>query len=78
MAVGSFALATLDDEGNWNNAVDKNIGGTKKFVVGSWKPSYTLGTYGVDPYTHTAWAVINYEGDFAIVGNLHPASCHGK
>lgn len=30
------------------------------------KPSYPLGTYGVDTRTKTAWAVINYDGDFAV------------
>jgi hypothetical protein len=27
-----------------------------------------LGTYGLDPNTNTAWAVINYNGDFAVAG----------
>ncbi len=31
-----------------------------------WNPSYKLGTYGVDTATNTAWAVINYNGDFAV------------
>ena len=26
-----------------------------------------LGEYGVDVATHTAWAVVNYAGDFAVV-----------
>ena len=40
----------------------------KKFVVGPWKAEYGLGTYGVDPKTNTAWAVINYNSDFAVAG----------
>jgi len=63
---GLFGLATRDADGNWVNAVDMNFGGNKKFVVGKWKPSYGLGTYGVDPSTKTAWAVINYNSDFAV------------
>ncbi len=63
---GLFGLATRDDDGNWINAVSKNIGGTPKFVMGPWNPRYPLGTYGIDPGTHTAWAVINYNGDFAV------------
>lgn len=63
---GLFGLATRDANGNWMNAVDINFGGNKKFVVGKWKPSYELGTYGVDPSTKTAWAVINYNSDFAV------------
>jgi hypothetical protein len=66
---GSFGLATRDADGKWVNAVDKNHGGSKKFVAGPWNPSYGLGAYGVDPGTHTAWAVINYDGDFAINGS---------
>jgi hypothetical protein len=65
---GPFGLATRDDNGKWVNAVDMNFSGTKSFVSGAWNPSYKLGTYGVDPSTHTAWAVINYNGDFAVAG----------
>jgi hypothetical protein len=63
---GLFGLATRDADGNWINAVDKNIGGTKKFVAGPWDPSYELGAYGIDPGTHTAWAVVNYNSTFAV------------
>jgi hypothetical protein len=63
---GMFGLATRDSNGNWINAVDRNIGGVKKFVMGAWNPSYELGTYGVDPGTHTAWAVVNYNSDFVV------------
>jgi hypothetical protein len=63
---GLFGLATKDADGNWINAVDKNFGGTRKFVMGAWDPGYELGTYGVDPSTHTAWAVINHNSDFAV------------
>jgi hypothetical protein len=61
-----FGIATKDDRGNWVNAVDMNYGGVKKFVVGPWNPTYELGTYGIDPSTHTAWAVINYNSQFAV------------
>jgi hypothetical protein len=73
---GGFGLATRNANGNWINAVDKNSGGTKKFVRGPWEPGYGLGTYGVDPRTHTAWAVINYNGDFAVSGFQHARSAH--
>ena len=63
---GSFGLATKDSYGNWVNAVDMNQGtSSKHFVLGPWNSSYDLGTYGVDPNTNTAWAVINYNADFA-------------
>jgi hypothetical protein len=48
-----------------------NFGGAKKFVLGPWKSDYGLGTYGIDLKTHTAWAVINYNADFAVAGFRH-------
>jgi hypothetical protein len=63
---GLFGLATKDADGTWINAVDRNFGGIKKFVLGAWEPGFELGTYGVDPRTHTAWAVINHNSDFAV------------
>jgi hypothetical protein len=66
---GSFALASKS-KGKWINAVDKNQGGTKKYVAGPWKTGYELGTYGFDPKTNTSWAVINYNDTFA-VANLN-------
>lgn len=62
---GRFGLVTMDENGELVNAVDQNYGGTKQFVYGSWRPSYGLGTYGVDPRTRTAWAVLNHDGAFA-------------
>jgi hypothetical protein len=70
---GGFGIATRGDDGDWTNAVDKNIGGPAlTFVMGPWNPMYGLGTYGVDPSTETAWAVINYDGDFAVSRNIEP------
>jgi hypothetical protein len=62
----SFAICALDSNGNWSNAVNQNSGGTKNFVYGPWTANYGLGTYGIDPTTNTAWAVLNYDGVFAI------------
>ncbi len=62
---GKFGLATTTANGTWVNAVDMNYGGTRKFVYGPWSSEYKLGTYGVDPGSHTVWAVINYNADFA-------------
>jgi hypothetical protein len=73
---GGFGLVTRDADGDWINAVDMNFGGAKKFVLGAWQPGYELGTYGVDPRTHTAWAVVNYNGDFAVSGFHHARSGH--
>lgn len=62
---GAFGLVSKT-KGKWVNAVDKNQGGAKKHVVGPWKKGYELGTYGFDPKTNTAWAVVNYNGQFAV------------
>lgn len=66
---GAFGLATKDKNGNWVNAADMNLGpnygGARTFVYGPWSPEYTIGTYGVDTASHSVWAVVNYNGDFA-------------
>ncbi|MDD2310103.1 MAG: twin-arginine translocation signal domain-containing protein [Desulfuromonadaceae bacterium] len=67
---GAFALSTPDGSSNWVNAVSLNSGGVKKFVLGPWKSSYVLGTYGVDTATNTVWAVINYNSYFAAVAGV--------
>jgi len=61
---GQFVLARRDENKQWRNAVDLNVGGTKKFVYGPWRQEYGLGAHGVDPKTATVWAVVNREGDF--------------
>jgi len=70
VANGDFGIASVDENGNWVNAVDNNTGGTKKFVLGSWQSSYGLGTYGVDTGSQTAWAVINSNGQFAVARDI--------
>jgi hypothetical protein len=69
---GGFGIATRNADGSWVNAVDLNAGGTKTFVVGPWEASHGLGTYGVDPGTKTAWAVVNHAGDFAVTTGIEP------
>ncbi|MGB5157547.1 metallophosphoesterase family protein [Desulfobacterium sp. N47] len=68
---GMLGLATKNENGEWVNAVDMNSGGAKKFILGPWKPGYKLGTYGINLKTHTAWAVIDRAGDFAVAGFRH-------
>jgi hypothetical protein len=65
----SVILNTKDASGNWVNAVDQNVGGRKRFILGPYNAAYPLGTYGIDPAGHTAWAVINTanSGQFAVV-----------
>lgn len=62
---GNFGIGSQDSSGNWVNAVDQNVGGSKAFVLGPWDASYPLGTYGVDPDTNTVWAVLNHAGRLA-------------
>lgn len=71
---GQFGLAVRNAHGGWINAVDANVGGTRRFVLGPWKAQYTLGTCGVDVHTGTAWAVINQSGDFAVAEDLQRGS----
>lgn len=55
----TLAIFSKKTTGAWGNAVELNIGGRKRFVLGPWKSAYPLGTYGIDPATHTVWAVLN-------------------
>ena len=68
---GLLGLVTRDEKGHWINAVDKNEGGAKKFVLRAYQPGDGLGTYGIDMKTGTVWAVINHDGDFAAAGFRH-------
>ena len=67
---GNLALATRDEYGFWVNAVNMNTGGTAHYVSGPWQSDYPLGTYGFDAKTKTAWAVLNYNGEFAVCKGL--------
>jgi autotransporter-associated beta strand protein len=66
-ATTSPMLATRSGS-TWVNAVSGNIGGASKCVGDrAFNPATdTLGTYGYNSATHTAWAVINYNSDFAV------------
>ncbi len=68
---GLLGLVARDEKGHWVNAVDMNVGGAKKLVVGPYKSGYELGTYGIDLKARTVWAVINHAGDFAVAGFRH-------
>jgi hypothetical protein len=71
---GLVALATRDKTGFWVKAVNMNFmnsGGSSKFVSGPYPSGAPLGTYGVDTSTNTAWAVINYNGDFAVASGIN-------
>jgi hypothetical protein len=72
LAAGKVYLASRDAAGNWVNAVDLNHGGVKQFVLGAYDGAYGLGTYGINPDDHTAWAVLNHGSDFAVVAVPEP------
>lgn len=70
---GHIVLATRNAEGQWINAVAANVATTaddtpaaSRFVLGPYQTEYGLGVYGFDPATHTAWAVVNHAGQFAV------------
>ncbi len=70
LGAGGIGIATYVD-GEWVNAVSQNFGGEKNFVVGPYVEGvHELGTYGVDPGTQTAWAVLNYNADFAVAQGI--------
>ena len=60
-----IAINTTDQNGNWVNAVNFNNGGRGRFIYGPFNKTYPVGTYGVDTTTNTAWAIVNYDGDFS-------------
>ncbi len=63
---GKFGLLARSTSGCWVKAEVRNYAINSAFVLGPWNSSYKLGTYGVDTATHTAWAVVNYSGDFTV------------
>lgn len=68
LKAGKLALVT-DEKGTWIKAAEKNIYNKNKeeqFIYGPYKQEYGLGTYGIDADKKTVWAVINYNGRFAI------------
>jgi hypothetical protein len=71
IANGGAGLAALTSSGNWGNAVLQNTGGSGNFVNGPWNKSYGLGTYGVNG--SSAWAVVNFQGTFAIAQGNQPS-----
>jgi hypothetical protein len=62
-----YVIATVNSSGAWTNAVNENFtSGAKVLVNGPWKAGYAVGTYGVDTASNSVWAVLNYNGPFAI------------
>ncbi|QAR33846.1 metallophosphoesterase [Geovibrio thiophilus] len=70
IAGGKFGIATNDEDGTWINAVNQNFGGGNTFVQREWQSDDKLGTWGVDTASGTVWAVVNYNGYFAVVKGM--------
>jgi hypothetical protein len=63
---GPLALSVRNEGGEWVRAVVVNGGGARKFIIGAWKETFELGTYGIDPATKTVWAVVSQATEFAV------------
>ena len=63
--LGYYNIAT----GHFDKAALGDSGATPVFVLGAYDPNtdYHLGYYGLDTVNHTAWAVVDYDGTFAVV-----------
>jgi len=66
LVTGRVAIAACGEDQLWKNATAFNTGGTQKFILGPWKDTYALGTYGIDTASGTVWAVLNHESDFVV------------
>lgn len=66
---GNAGIAALKD-GKWINAVSLNMGedNNPRFVKGAYNPAkHGLGSYGIDPKSKSAWAVLDYNADFVVM-----------
>ncbi len=81
-ATGNLYLAWLDPAQGWRNAALGNFGGANSFAgMGPWTDfidganlAADLGRWGVDPTQQYAWAVLNHNSEFAVMGVPEPAS----
>lgn len=64
---GQVAICSPNADGRWVNTVDLNAGGKSKQVAGVYAAGAPLGSWGVDPTTKTAWAVVDHGGEFAVM-----------
>ncbi len=67
---GGFGLVAQRADGTWVNAVELDTTGALQYVNGPYRAGYPLGTYGVDPSTRTAWAVLDYANAHFAVRNF--------
>jgi uncharacterized repeat protein (TIGR03803 family) len=70
--LGQFVNAISGNSDHLTDGGDYLLGGPGigNYVVGPYAPAIdiTLGDYGYDPATHTAWAVLDHNSDFAVAG----------
>ncbi len=62
--LGEFVSAV---SGNSNGGASLLEGGSGSYYVGTWNSAYSLGSYGYDPTTHTAWAVVDHNSDYTVL-----------
>lgn len=67
---GTFGLARADGKGGWTNAVATNSDGVARFHARGLSDSDGLGDWGIDTLAREAWAVVDRDGRFAVVGGL--------
>ena len=76
IAHGNIGLGYLDPSSNqWVFSTAHTYGGTSTFMgLGAYNPATdtAVGDYGVDPSTHTVWAVENMSGQFAVCPRAVP------
>ncbi len=71
--LGSYNMTT----GRFDKAAADDVGATLVFVPGAYDPNMDdhLGYYGLDPVNHTAWAVVDYDGTFAVIPEPGTPAC---
>jgi hypothetical protein len=67
--VNGYRIATIySNSRDWLGATRITAGySPSKAIKGPWNSNYGLGYYGYDPATNSAWAVLDYVGDFAVL-----------
>ncbi|MDH7568223.1 MAG: metallophosphoesterase, partial [Armatimonadota bacterium] len=64
---GTPVLYARDATGKWRRAADLVAAGTPRRVDRPYREGDSLGSFGFDAKTGTAWAVIDFEGEFAVM-----------
>lgn len=63
---GALAIAIRDGNDRWINVAKIEDSTKSKFIIGQWKPTFGIGTYGIDPANKKVWVVLKRGGIFGI------------